>query len=167
MQINAPAPDFSLPDLDGTIHRLSGYRGRTVIVNFWSAECPWSAQADAALRPWLAGWGERVACLTVACNVNEPPDLLAEQARERGVQPVLTGAGSGLADAWNAETTPHFFVIDPSGMLRYCGAFDDITFRQRTATRQYLREAVEALLAGRLPDPAETPAYGCTIVRSF
>jgi hypothetical protein len=167
MQIDTPAPDFALPDLDGNLHHLSDYRGRIVIVNFWSAECPLSAQADALLLPWLAGWGERVACLVVACNANEPPQLLAEQARERGIRPVLAGAGSGVADAWGAETTPHIFVVDPSGILRYRGAINDLTFRQRTATHQYLQEAVESLLAGRLPDPAETPAYGCTIVRSL
>lgn len=165
MQINTPAPDFTLPDLDGAIHRLGDTRGRITIVNFWSAECPWSARADAVLLPWLAGWGERVAYLPLACNANEPPELLAEQARERGLSLLITGAGRGVVDAWGAATTPHVFVVDPSGILRYRGAFDDITFRQRTATRHYLREAVEALLAGRLPDPAETPAYGCAIVR--
>jgi hypothetical protein len=167
MQINSPVPDFALPDLDGTIHRLSDAHGRIAIVNFWSAECPWSARADASLLPLLTEWGKRVVYLPLACNASEPPELLAEQARERGLSILITGSGSGLPDAWGAETTPHVFVVDPSGILRYRGAFNDMTFRQRSATRQYLREAVEALLAGRLPDPAETPAYGCTIVRSL
>jgi hypothetical protein len=52
-------------------------------------------------------------------------------------------------------------------MLRYQGAVDNITFRKREATHFFLQEAVEALLAGRLPQPAETPAYGCTIVREI
>jgi hypothetical protein len=56
-------------------------------------------------------------------------------------------------------------VIDQAGLLRYQGAVDDVTFRQRTPTRYYLREAVEALLAGRQPQPQETPPYGCTVVR--
>jgi hypothetical protein len=56
-------------------------------------------------------------------------------------------------------------VIDATGILRYRGAFDDVTFRQRTPARFYLKEAVEVLLAGKLPDPAETQPYGCTIVR--
>ena len=65
-------PDFTLPDLDGTSHTLSDYRGRVVIVNFWSAECPWSERADNQFKQWLTGrWGERVVLLTVASNANE------------------------------------------------------------------------------------------------
>ncbi|MBK7316728.1 redoxin domain-containing protein [Candidatus Villigracilis affinis] len=49
MQINQSAPDFELPDLDGNLHRLSHYRGRIVIVNFWSCECPHSERTDKAI----------------------------------------------------------------------------------------------------------------------
>ena len=62
-----------------------------------------------------------------------------------------------------------FSLPDLSGQIHrlsdYRGAFDDVTFRQRAATRSYLKDAVEALLAGRNPDLAETAPYGCTIVR--
>jgi hypothetical protein len=70
-----------------------------------------------------------------------------------------------VADLYQALTTPHVFVIDRDGILRYAGAVDDVSFRQRRPTRFYLDEAVEALLDGQLPAVAETPAYGCTIVR--
>jgi hypothetical protein len=70
-----------------------------------------------------------------------------------------------LADQLKAATTPHFYIVDADGRLRYQGAFDDITFRQRTATRNYVFEAVAALLDGREPDPTEVRPYGCTIVR--
>jgi hypothetical protein len=58
-------------------------------------------------------------------------------------------------------------VVDKEGILRYRGAVDDVKFRQRQATRFFLEEAIEALLDGRLPQLAETPAYGCTIVREI
>ena len=83
------APDFTLPDLDGTPHALSDYRGRVVIVNFWSAECPWAERADSLLKQWLREWGERVVLLTVASNVNETVKLITEAARQRGIAPVL------------------------------------------------------------------------------
>jgi hypothetical protein len=72
-----------------------------------------------------------------------------------------------VADLYGAITTPHVFILDREGILRYQGAVDNITFRKREATHFFLQEAVEALLAGRLPQPAETPAYGCTIVREI
>jgi peroxiredoxin len=159
------APDFTLPDLEGTPHALSGYRGRIAVVNFWSAECPWSERADSQLKQWLREWGELVVLLTVASNVNETPELIAGAARQRGLAPVLLDSGCRVADAWGAQTTPHVFVLDESGVLRYQGAVDDVTFRQREPKRFHLKEAVDALLAGRLPEVASTPAYGCTIVR--
>jgi hypothetical protein len=70
-----------------------------------------------------------------------------------------------VADQYVALTTPHFFVIDEQGILRYQGALDDVTFRKPTPTHNYLHDAVEAVVAGARPQPAETPAYGCAIVR--
>jgi citrate synthase len=68
---------------------------------------------------------------------------------------------------YEAVTTPHTFVVDRDGILRYRGAVDDVTFRNREATRFFLEEVVEALLDGHLPTLTETPAYGCTIVREI
>lgn len=161
---NRPAPDFELPDLNGTVHRLSDYRGRIVILNFWSAECPACERVDADLSACLRAWGGRVVLLTVAANAGETDETLAAAARARGLPGVLRGRPEVL-DAYNAQTTPHLFVVDEDGILRYRGAYDDVTFRQRTPTKFPLRDAVSALLEGRLPEPAETAPHGCAIVR--
>jgi len=165
MQLGQPAPDFSLLDLSGQIHRLSDYRGRIVILNFWSAECPHAARVDRELGIYLREWGGRVVLLTFAANANESEAQVAAAAPQRGLGPVLLGSRSGVPDEYEAQTTPHLFVVDADGILRYRGAFDDVTFRQREATRSYLKNAIEALSAGRSPEPAETAPYGCTIVR--
>lgn len=167
MQINQPAPDFELPDLDGRLHRLSDYRGRIVIVNFWSAECPHAERADRSMMACLVQWGAEVELLPIAANRNESLQALREAARKRHLPRVLLDAQHEVADLYEAVVTPHVFVMDRMGILRYRGAVDDVTFRRRTATRFYLEEAVEALLAGRLPDLSETPAYGCAIVREI
>ena len=80
---------------------------------------------------------------------------------------VLIDANHAVADLYEAVTTPHIFIIDREGILRYRGAVDDVTFRQRKSTRIYLDEAVESLLNGQRPTLTETPAYGCTIVREI
>ena len=105
--------------------------------------------------------------LSVAANQNESIRMLEEAAKARRLPTVLIDAEHVVADLYEAVTTPHVFVIDREGILRYRGAADDVTFRQRKATRFFLEEAVEALLDGRLPEVAETPAYGCTIVREI
>jgi peroxiredoxin len=163
--VGQPAPDFNLLDLQGEVHSLSDYRGRLVVMYFWSAECPSVARADTQMAGWLPTMGNPVVVLPIASNANEEPEMLARVAFERSLSFVLRDAGQRIADTYRAATTPHFFVITPKGRLGYQGALDNVTFRQRTPTRFYLREAVSALLAGQTPDPAETQPYGCTIVR--
>jgi thiol-disulfide isomerase/thioredoxin len=165
MELNQLAPDFSLSDLSGQIRRLSEYRGRIVIVNFWSAECPFGMRVDRELVLYLRDWGEQVVLLTIAANANENQAQVAAAARQRGLEPVLLGNRPEVPDAYEAQTTPHLFVVDSNRILRYRGAFDDVIFHQRAATRFYLKDAVEALSTGRISDPAETSPYGCAIVR--
>jgi peroxiredoxin len=165
LELNELAPEFTLPDLDGHIHMLSDYRGRVVIVNFWSAECPHSERFDTGITACLASWGVDVALLSIASNANEPEGMLTAVARQRKIPVVLKDADQSVAGRYGAQTTPHAFLIDRQGILRYRGAVDDVSFRQRVASRFYLQEAVEALLAGHLPEVTEIPPFGCTIVR--
>lgn len=165
LELNQPAPEFTLPDLDGRIHMLGDYRGRIVIVNFWSAECPHSERFDTDITACLAQWGADVALLSIASNANEPDGMLAAAARQRKIPVLLRDADGSVADRYEAQTTPHVFVIDRQGILRYRGAVDNVAFRQRVATRFYLKNAVEALLTGQLPDVTEVQPFGCTIVR--
>jgi peroxiredoxin len=165
LELNQPAPEFTLPDLDGNIHMLTDYRGRIAIVNFWSAECPHSERFDADITTCLPQWGEDVALLSVASNANESEEMLVAAARRRKIPVLLRDADQSVADRYEAQTTPHVFLIDRKGILRYRGAVDDVAFRQRVATRYYLQEAVEALLADEAPEVTDVKQFGCTIVR--
>ncbi len=164
-QLDQPAPDFSLPDLQGKLHRLAEMRGRIVLLSFWSAECPWSERGDRILLDLASGWDEEISLWSVASNANESPDQLQRAAAERGVPVVLWDKDHAVADAFGALTTPHLFLIDAEGILRYKGAIDDTTWRQKEPTRSYLKDAVQAVREGRSPDPADTPGRGCTIMR--
>jgi thiol-disulfide isomerase/thioredoxin len=167
MQLNQSAPDFELQDLQGRPHKLSDYRGKIVIVNFWSAECPHSERTDHYLVSLLESWNGEVVLLSIAANRNEPLPLVKEVATTRLIPKLLLDSEEVVADLYGALTTPHVFVVDRDGTLRYRGAVDNITFRQREAPHFFLQEAVEALLAGRLPEVNETLAYGCAIVREI
>ncbi len=166
LALNQPAPEFTLPDLDERIHMLSDYRGRIVIVNFWSAECPHAQRADTRITACLAQWNADVSLLPIASNANEPDELLSAVARQRKLPLLLRDADGSVADRYEAQTTPHAFVVDRPGILRYRGAVDDVTFRQRVATKFYLKDAVEALLADRQPKETEAQPFGCTIVHN-
>jgi len=165
MDLNQPSPDFELSDLEGRRCRLSDYRGRIVILNFWSCECPHSERTDRNLLALCVQWPDDLVLLPVAANRIETPQALAEAALARHIPRVLTDNQLTVADMFAAKTTPHAYVIDRQGILRYRGAIDDVGLRQRRPTRFYLDEAVEALLYGRLPPVPETQPFGCSIVR--
>jgi peroxiredoxin len=164
-KLNQPAPEFTLPDLEGRIHMLSDYRGKIVVINFWSAECPHTERADREFVEYLKDWGEYVVLLSIASNGNEHPEQISSVARQRGIEPVLTDADHSVADRYEAQTTPHVFIVDEFGLLRYRGAFDDVSFRKREPTQPYVKNAVDALLTGKMPKPPDTKPFGCTIVR--
>jgi hypothetical protein len=115
----------------------------------------------------FAQWREDVAFLSVASNRNESAEALGQAAKARRLPTVLVDVDHFVADLFDAQTTPHIFVIDRDGILRYRGAVDDVNFRQRTPTRFFLDEAVEALFDGHSPVLTESLAYGCTIVREI
>ncbi|MGE5250639.1 MAG: redoxin domain-containing protein [Bacteroidota bacterium] len=166
-QINQPAPDFLLPDLTGSFHRLSDHKGKIVVVNFWSCECVHSERTDRSIMTALPRWEEDVVMLTVACNRGESLELIRQEAEGRRLPLVLMDPEQRVTNLYGAVVTPEAFVIDREGILRYHGAVDDVGFRQRTATRFYVEEAVETLLENRQPAVQETLAFGCAIVREI
>ena len=137
------------------------------MVNFWSCECPHSERTDRSLMACFIQWEDHVALLNIASNRNEDPKSLKETAQAHRLPIVLHDSDCTVADLYGAQCTPHAFVIDRLGVLRYAGAVDNVAFRQRTATRFYVEEAVEALLEERLPSTPEQPPFGCAITRSI
>lgn len=165
MDLNAPVADFELHDLEGRPHRLKDERGRLVILNFWSCECPHSERTDRALMELCSSLDGQVALISVASNRTEPAETIAAVSRSRHLPLVLLDPEHAVADLYAAQTTPEAFIIDRKGVLRYRGAVDDVTFRQRNPSRSYVQEAIEAVLRDELPLMAESPAHGCAIVR--
>ena len=82
----------------------------------------------------------------------------------RAVSPLISDAQQEVARLFGANITPEVFVFDREGTLRYQGGFSNANFRNPEPTRNYLGEAVEAILDGKRPDPASREAYGCTVV---
>jgi peroxiredoxin len=165
VKIGDLAPEFSLPDLDGGVRRLLDCRGKIVILNFWSCECPHSERTDALLAAWTASWTGSVVLLPIASNVNESSQAMRIAAAQRRLPSLLVDHQHRVADLYEAQTTPHVFVVDTQGLVRYSGAVDDVNFRQRQPERYFLRESVQALLDGTTPSITLTQPYGCVIVR--
>jgi peroxiredoxin len=158
-------PLFHLQDLRGNLHTKDDFNGWIGVLYFWSAECSWCERVDRELSTYMSMWKDQVKVFWIASNVNEPGELIDTVAHDRNIPTVLIDNHQVLADLYGAQTTPHFFVVDGKGVLRYQGAWDDITFRQREARQVYLPKVIDALRQNLAPDFTQTPAYGCTLVR--
>ena len=84
-----PAPNFTLKSLEGYIYNLENLLGKIVVLNFWSAECPWSTRADQTLKKMAAEWGSQVVILTLASNANESLEEIRRSAKDRKIPHVL------------------------------------------------------------------------------
>jgi len=160
-------PELQLEDLAGGRHALATPDGRVKVIILWSAECPAVRLAEPGLTEMQRCWPKHVCMLFLAPNADESRGVLEDESHTRGIGPVLVDEGGRTAALLGATTTPYAVVVDGEGRLRYRGAVDDSTMRRREPSRHYLADAVEAVLAGRSPDPAETAGYGCAIVMAF
>ena len=77
--------------------------------------------------------------------------------------PTLQDNDGTIGKAYGAKTTPHMFVIDKAGVLRYAGAIDSDPRGKEAAPQNYADQAVTALLAGKDPPKANTEPHGCTV----
>lgn len=182
LQIGDPAPDFSLPGIDGKTWSLADFKdGKVLVVFFTSNHCPTSHGAADRLKSFLADYRPRGMAF-VAINPNHPEGLSIDElgyskysdgfedmklyAAEEGFDfPYLyDGETQNVARAYGCLTTPHVFVFDAERKLRYKGRFDDSRFGgdDSTVKSPDTRNAVEALLAGKPVPVEETKPFGCS-----
>lgn len=171
MQLGDAAPDFELVGVDGARHALADYAGSPVLaVVFTCNHCPYAQAYEERLVAFQRDLGPRGVQL-VAINANEttnyPTDDLPhmmERAKERGFNfPYLRDDDQSVAEAYGAVCTPHVLLFDDERRLRYQGRIDDEHRDPDAVKQRYLRDAAEALLDGKTPDPATTWAIGCSI----
>ena len=165
--VGEAAPQFSLPDTGGAAHELDG---APTVVCFTCNHCPYAIawhQRIIAVAHDYAPRGVRVLAINPNDSERYPRDSL-EAMRERVARgefdgvPYLRDESQQVARAYDAKTTPDVFVIDAGGTVRYRGAPDgDHDDPEQNAA--WLRGALDAVLAGREPDPAETSPVGCSI----
>jgi peroxiredoxin len=166
--IGEPAPTFALPDTEGVTH-APGDAPATVVV-FTCNHCPYALawhERILALAHDYADRGVRVLAINPNDAARYPRDSIeamgarVQQGEFDGV-PYLRDASQEVARAYDAQTTPDVFVLDAAGLLRYRGAPDG-DYEDPSQHAAFLRDALDAILDGRDPDPAQTPPVGCSI----
>jgi peroxiredoxin len=168
--VGALAPDFSLPDLQGTVHHLADLRGRVVVLEWINPNCPFSRRhAEEGTMTRLAAAHSDVVWLAINSTQRTHGDFLdpehqAAYAKEHGIHyPVLYDSDGTVGHAYGAKTTPHMFVIDEQGKVVYRGAIDDDPYGRGKNRKNYVDAALAAHAAGKPIEPSSTTAYGCSV----
>lgn len=172
LPLGTEAPDFHLPDPSGKVFHLSDFqKAKGLVVVFMCNHCPYVKHLRAGLAQ-LARDYQPCGIDIVGINSNDidnypadSPVKMAEEARSAGyIFPYLYDATQSVARAYRAACTPDFYLFDQDQRLVYRGQFDES--RPGNAipvTGKDLRNAIDALLAGKPVAPAQKSSLGCNI----
>ena len=165
-KVGSRVSDFSLTTLQGSPVRFSDLKGPVSVVMFIAVQCPVSNAYNERMNAIYKDYSAKgVKFIFVNANRTEPASDVAAHAREHQFAfTVYKDEDNVVADRLGATVTPEAFVIDSAGLIRYHGSLDDAQNVSRVTT-QRLRNALDAVLAGKEPPQAETKAFGCTIKR--
>jgi peroxiredoxin len=166
------APDFRLPDTNGTPVSLSDFaKSPVLLVVFMCNHCPFVKHIRAGLAQFARDYQPRGLAMfginsnDVASYPDDTPAKMAEEVKAAGYTfPYLYDETQAVAKAYRAACTPDFFLYDRDRRLVYRGQFDDSRpSNGRPVTGTDLRAAVDALLTGRPVSAEQRPSIGCNI----
>ena len=165
--IGAMIDDFKLPDADGAQHTLNSLKGKNgAVIIFIATRCPVSNGYNDRMEKLAEDYQSKgINVIGINSNSTEPASEVKSHAAEKGLKfAILKDDGNKIADRFGANHTPEAYVIDASGKLVYHGRIDN---SQNTAniTSHDLRDALDAILAGKPIQKTTSVAFGCSIKR--
>jgi peroxiredoxin len=168
-QVGAPAPPFTLTTVDRKTFSLpdAARSHKAVVVMFIATKCPYSNAYNDRMRDMATAY-EKQGILFAGINSNstEPAEEVIAHAKKHGFAfPLMKDPDNKVADLYEARHTPEIFVVDPEGKLRYHGRIDENYEQPAKVASPDLKNALDALIAGRPIAKAETKAFGCSIKR--
>lgn len=179
LAIGSPAPNFELPGVDGSIHKLSDYSASPIlVVIFICNHCPIAQMYEARVAQLAADYKDRGVSV-VAIEPNDPKAITIDELDSSDISDSLEemkiraqykhltypylydGETQSVTDAYGPQATPHAFVFDSSRRLRYEGRVDN-SYRAELVKTHEVRDAIDALLANREVVVKHTGVFGCS-----
>jgi peroxiredoxin len=176
VRVGDAAPDFTGVDSKGKTHELSAYKGKYVVLEWHNQGCPYtkkhyvSGNMQSLQKEWTA---KGVIWLTVISSAPGTQGYVTpaeENSYLSKMHAVPTAAlldpDGKIAHLYDAKTTPHMFIIDPSGKLIYQGAIDDHATTETSdiaQSKNYVSDALTESMQGKAVASAYTRPYGCSI----
>jgi len=162
---------FELHDYLGAIHRLDEWAGKkALVVVFLGDQCPVAKLVGPRLVELAARYEDKgVAFVGIDSNAQDSLADIAHYAREHKITfPILKDPGNVVADLFGAVRTPDAFVLDSGRTVRYRGMIDNqhtVGSSRPAATKNYVADALDELLAGKEVSQSATEPAGCFIGR--
>ncbi len=175
-RIGEPAPDFTSETTQGETISLSDFEGQVVVLEWTNHQCPfvgkhYSSGNMQALQQDATD--QEVVWLSIISSAPGQQGYIEvaqanelTESREAVPTAVILDPEGTLGTLYAARTTPHMYVVDPEGVLQYMGAIDSIPSAQITDIDQaenYVRTALDEVLAGKPVTTSTTQPYGCTV----
>ncbi len=168
LMIGAPAPQFTLSDSDGKPVSLGDYAGKTVVLEWTNPNCPfvqrhYKEKTMTTLADAYQGKG------VVWLAVNSSRSATNGEDKSWSDQnhlpyPVLNDASGTVGHLYDAKTTPEMYVITKAGTVAYAGGIDnDPQGEIGTARVNYVKQALDAVLADKPVPTPRTKSYGCSV----
>lgn len=175
-EVGKPAPAFSILDSNGIKRSLSDYKGKIVVLEWTNDGCPYvkkhygSGNMQTVQKDMTATGAIWLSIISSAPgkqgHVNGAAANQLTTSRNAHPSAVLLDPEGTIGKRYEAQTTPHMFVIDAKGILRYMGAIDDQPTTDAStmaSARNYVREAIEAISKGQSPQVTASDPYGCSV----
>ena len=172
LSLGTNAPDFSLPNVDGSTVSLSDFAGKPgLLVIFLCNHCPFVVHLRDELAKFATEYREKglaivgISSNDVATHPDDSPEKMVEEAKSAGYTfPYLYDENQETAKSYQAACTPDFFLFDSNQELVYRGQFDDSRPESGIpVTGADLRAACDAVLAGKAVSAEQKPSIGCNI----
>lgn len=179
LALGSPAPNFSLPGIDGKVHKLADYAASPVlVVVFTCNHCPIAQMYEQRIKQLIADYSHKGVAV-IAIQGNDPkalqigeldssdisdtlPEMKIRAQYKHITYPYLyAGDAPAVVAAYGPQATPHVFIFDKQRKLRYQGRMDNSYRLEKVNTRD-ARNAIDDLLAGKEVAVKQTPVFGCS-----
>jgi peroxiredoxin len=176
VRVGDPAPDFTGTDSSGKTQSLSAYKGKYVVLEWSNRDCPYtrkhysSGNMQSLQKQWTA---KGVVWLTIISSAPGEEGYVTASEENAQLSKVHAAPTAAILDPkgaigheYGAKTTPHMFIIDPSGKLIYAGAIDDHPTADADdirVSKNYVSDALSQAIAGGAVATGYTRPYGCSV----